>query len=133
MGLFESIFNAASSWKREEQARKAAQAAQQSADNRMQNADWNPEYEANIGPQFQREKSPVARAFLESFLTGENPAAVQSTRLGAARAQSSKQGQFNRDYGGWDALRAQQRAIEDDDERYASRAPSKVKEAEWGT
>lgn len=85
----------------------------------LQNFDWNPEYVSQHAPQFQRTESPVARAYLESFLTGSNPMAIQGTRAGADVARQNAQNLFNQRYGGWDALRARQEAIDNDPDRFA--------------
>lgn len=61
---------------------------------------------------YQRSQSPVARGYLESFLTGANPQAVQGTRAGAPAQQRAAQGRFDQAYGGWDQLRAKQREME---------------------
>lgn len=67
----------------------------------------------HIGP-YQRSQSPVADAFLESLLTGQNPGAVQGTRAGAAGARASAQRGFDASTGGFDALRARQRAMQEE-------------------
>jgi hypothetical protein len=78
-----------------------------------QNMDWSPEYASeHVGP-FQRSESPVADAFLSSLLTGANPAAVQGTRAGAADQRAYRQQKFDRETGGWDALRARQREMQE--------------------
>jgi hypothetical protein len=64
-----------------------------------------------IGP-YQRSQSPVARGYLESFLTGVSPQAVQSTRATAPTQRAQAQGSFDQAYGGWDALRSKQREME---------------------
>jgi hypothetical protein len=70
--------------------------------------DWDPELVSeHIGP-YQRSRSPVADAFLESLLTGDNPAAVQGTRNQAPQMKARAQQRFNANTGGWDALRQRQ-------------------------
>lgn len=76
------------------------------------NANYNPFLVSDVIDPYQRSQSPVARGYLESFLTGANPQTVQGTRANAAPAQQAAQGQFNQAYGGWDQLRAQQREME---------------------
>lgn len=72
---------------------------------------WQPKYVSDALRPYQRAQSPVARSFLESLLTGGNPSAVQSTRLGAGRQQAAAQHNFDQQFGGWDALEAQQRQL----------------------
>lgn len=75
--------------------------------------DWNPELVSERAPQYQRTESPVARGYLESFLTGTNPDAIQGTRAGAQFAKKDAQAAFNTQTGGWDALRAKQAELND--------------------
>jgi hypothetical protein len=67
----------------------------------------------HIGP-YQRSQSPMADAFLESLLTGQNAGAVQGTRAGAARGKASAQRGFDASTGGFEALRARQRAMQNE-------------------
>jgi hypothetical protein len=113
------IFGAAKDWFAGNQKAKAAkktaranaQARQQGMD-LIANQDWEPDLASDHVAPYQRSQSPVARGFLESFLTGANPAAVQGTRAGAGLARGQAQDSFRRDYGGWDDLRAKQREME---------------------
>ncbi len=75
------------------------------------NQDWEPDLSSDHIAPYQRSQSPVADAFLESMLTGQNPAAVQSTRLGSDRAKAAATQGFNQSYGGFDALRQRQQAV----------------------
>jgi hypothetical protein len=100
---------------REEAARKwieQAMADRQSGVNLAQNLDWSPERVRDQVGTYQRSRSPVADAFLESFVTGDNPAAVQGTRYGAKIDKADAQKRFDKNYGGWDAIRAQQRQLD---------------------
>lgn len=77
-----------------------------------QNMDWEPEYASeHIGP-YKRTESPVATAYLESFLTGTNQDGIQGTRAGANVKKADAQNGFNKQYGGWDALTARARELE---------------------
>lgn len=77
-----------------------------------QEQDWNPEYASDhIGP-YQRSQSPIADAWLDSLLTGDNQSAVQGTRAGAQFEKADAGQRFNQNYGGWDALRQKQREVE---------------------
>jgi len=73
---------------------------------------WEPHYVSDLMPDYKKAESPVARAFLESLLTGTNPSSVQSTRLGAARLKAGAQQGFDQQFGGWDKLIARQRELE---------------------
>lgn len=75
----------------------------------LRNQDRTPDLVSDSVGQFERSRSPVADAFLESMLTGSNPAAIQGTRAGAAGQQRAAQSAFSQQYGGMDALRARQR------------------------
>lgn len=108
--------NYAAAKEREEAARKwleQAMADRQAGVNMAQNLDWSPERVRDQVGVFQRSRSPVADAFLESFVTGDNPAAIQGTRYGSKIEKADAQRRFNANYGGWDALRAQQRQLDE--------------------
>lgn len=103
-------------------ANRAKKAAQQTKkDARKQRAeglefaaglDWEPELLGNHAPVYQRSQSPIADAFLQSLITGQNPAAVQGTRQGAGRLKAGAQRNFDRSTGGFGALRARQQQME---------------------
>lgn len=91
MGLFESGLGAFGTWLGN---KKNVQAAK---DNRQQQLDfvgglnWQPQYSQELmGSQYQKSKSPLARSYLESILTGNNPA---TTFSGSPNAAAVKQGQ----------------------------------------
>lgn len=69
--------------------------------------DWSPEMVSKALGSYQRSQSPVADAFIGSFLSGANDQAIQSTRAGAPRAQAQARQTFDQQYGGWDKLRQQ--------------------------
>lgn len=69
--------------------------------------DWSPEMVSKALGSYQRSQSPVADAFIGSFLSGANDQAIQSTRAGAPRAQAAARQTFDQQYGGWDKLRQQ--------------------------
>jgi hypothetical protein len=74
--------------------------------------DYAPERVSDhIGP-YQRAEAPVADAFLNSFLSGDNPDAIQSTRAGAPAQKAAAQQRFDQNTGGWDALRQRQQALQ---------------------
>lgn len=68
---------------------------------------WTPEMVSKSLGSYQRSKSPVADAFLGSFLSGNNDQAIQSTRAGAPRMKAEAKASFDQQYGGWDKLRQQ--------------------------
>lgn len=118
MALIKSITDLAGNIKAGERAGERAKQAEKSYWDRIEAANFEPEYASQHAPQFQKANSPVARAYLESFLTGSNPAAVQSTRLGAQFDKDAAQKKFNQAYGGWDKLGAEQRAENADNSRF---------------
>jgi hypothetical protein len=77
-----------------------------------QKMDWTPEYASKQAPTFKRSESPVGDAFLDSFLMGTNPMAIKGTMAGAPAQKAVAQQRFNRQTGGWDALRAREAALE---------------------
>jgi len=77
---------------------------------------------SDAAPEYKATTSPVARAYLESFLTGTNPDAIQGTRAGSAGIMGTKsaaQGAFSQAYGGWDKLREQGKAELSAPDRFA--------------
>jgi hypothetical protein len=105
--------------KKEKNAAARAKAANDEYWARIDAANWEPEYASQHAPKFQKSSSPVARAYLESFLTGTNPAMVQGTALGADEAKATATQDFNQRYGGWDKIQAKQNAYANDNSRYA--------------
>src|SRR5690349_6590242 len=93
-GVGGSIFKGLGAKKREKQA-------EDDYWDRLNRLDLDYAQTAETAPTFKTAESPVARAYLESLLTGSNTDAVQGTRNGAA-AQTAKANQgFERDFGGW--------------------------------
>lgn len=121
MGLFDSIGKMVGNIKGEQQAGKRAAQAERDHWKRIEAGNWEPEYASQHAPEYQQTKSPVARAYLESFLTGTNQDAVQGTRLGSSGplgAKAQAQAGFNQAYGGWDKLRADSASELSDNERF---------------
>jgi hypothetical protein len=90
-----------------ETARKNAQQAQTDyyADLDLQRetaagGKYDPTYRSQLIGPYQRSQSPLARAYLESLLTGDNPQAAKTPWAGS----TSPDTQFDARYGGYDAL-----------------------------
>lgn len=87
MGFGESMGNAfggiMSSGRSQKDARKNREMQMEFA----QNLPWEPAYASDTAPTYQKTQSPVARAYLESFLLGQNP---DSTFSGSPNAQGVK-------------------------------------------
>jgi hypothetical protein len=116
MGLFDAIAEIPKAKYAKEAAGKSARDAREARTQGLDmvaNQDWEPELASDHIGTYQRSQSPVARSFLESFLTGNNPAAVQDVRLGSQRDAAKKQAGFDQAYGGFDQLRRKQRAMEE--------------------
>jgi hypothetical protein len=75
----------------------------------LHNQDRTPELVSDRVGAYQRSQSPIADAFLESVLTGQNPSAVQGTRAGASGQRAAAQRAFDQQTGGMAALRDRQR------------------------
>ncbi len=111
----DSIGAAVGANRRLQQAKKETRAAKSDRERALAmaaEANYNPFLVSDIIDPYQRSQSPVARGYLESFLTGANPQAVQGVRAGARPQQAAAQQGCNQAYGGWDELRAKQRAME---------------------
>lgn len=115
MGIGDAIGEAVAANKKKKEANKQARLAGEDRERAVDmaaSANYQPFLVSDaIGP-YQRSQSPVARGYIESLLTGANPAAVQGVRAGAPQAQRTASQQFRDAYGGWEQLRAQQRAME---------------------
>jgi len=111
----DSIGAAVGAEKQRKQAQKEARYARNDRERALAmaaDANYNPFLVSDVIDPYQRSQSPVARGYLESFLTGANPQAVQGVRAGAPVQKASAQQGFNQAYGGWDALRQKQREME---------------------
>ena len=69
---------------------------------RAAQVDYTPAYVADHSPAYERSQSPVARAYLESLLTGQNADAVQPWASSGEKVRT--QDSFDRTYGGYDDL-----------------------------
>jgi hypothetical protein len=121
MGLFDigkSITAMVNSEKQQQQERRNASDAKKDYWARIEASNWEPEYASQHAPKYQQTQSPVARAYLESFLTGSNADSVQGTRLGGTAQKQTAQNAFDKTYGGWDQLQAQGRAERNNNERF---------------
>lgn len=114
-GIVSGITGAVGAQQQEDEAKRQLEAAQRDRQAGVQfaeNLDWSPERVRDQVGTFKRSESPIADAFLQSFLTGDNPAGIQGTRAGAKFDKADAQQRFNTNFGGWDALRARQREVD---------------------
>lgn len=75
-------------------------------------ANYEPFLVRDMIDPYQKSQSPMARGYLESYLSGANPDAISSTRAGAPALKQAAQGRFDQATGGWDSLRGQQAAAQ---------------------
>lgn len=95
-------------------AKKARQAARADKEERMRllnSLDYTPMYASETTPTYQRTQSPVARSYLESFLSGSNPDATFSGAPNAGYQKAQAQLAQNRQYGTPDERIAAQQQI----------------------
>lgn len=118
MGLFESAGKTAGMFKGASDARDREREAKRDYWARLDAMNLKPYQVSEQAPAYQQTKSPVARAYLESFLTGNNADAVQGTRLGGTAEKTAVGQNFNQAYGGWDKLQKQQNADLSDNTRF---------------
>jgi hypothetical protein len=90
----------------------------------INSVDWRPAYASEYTPTFKKAESPVARAYLESMLTGSNPAAIRPGAPGASVAKSLAQSQQNEMYGTPAQRVARQRQLEQETP-YKVKAPQR--------
>lgn len=116
-GAIDSLTGLFKTFGAEKEAKRSAERArgnQRDNMNLLQSQQHNPELVSrHIGP-YKRSQSPVADAFLESMLTGQNAGAVQGTRAGASGQRRNAQQGFDASTGGFDALRARQEAAREE-------------------
>lgn len=99
MALIADTLKMAGGWM---EANRNRRAAEKDAEERMafvNDLDWQPEYAADYAPAYKKSQSPVARAYLESILSGANPDLVPDYRQGASDAKSDAQTRQNAMYG----------------------------------
>src|ERR1043165_2655260 len=97
----DSIGAAVGAEKQRKQAQKEARYARNDRERALAmaaDANYNPFLVSDVIDPYQRSQSPVARGYLESFLTGANPQAVQGVRAGAPVQKASAQQGFNQAY-----------------------------------
>ncbi len=98
-GLIESgigAFGKALSARRERRAAKSDREARMKL---LEGLDYKPMYAAEVTPTYKRTESPVARAYIESFLTGSNPDATFSGSPNARYQKSQQQAAQNAAFG----------------------------------
>jgi hypothetical protein len=99
MGLFESGLGLVGKAKENKLNKKAAEAARKERNKLMETMDFEPMYASERTPTYQKSESPVARAYLESFLLGNNPNATFSGSPNGAAMKGVQQRQQNSLFG----------------------------------
>ncbi len=74
--------------------------------------DWEPTYASQVVQPYQKTQSPLASAFINSYLMGDNPASISSTRAGAPQLKAAAQTRMNANFGTPQDLLAQQTAAQ---------------------
>jgi hypothetical protein len=118
MGMLEQAGKFAGSLFGGIRADKRANDSQKDYWDRLQSLDTDYAQTVDSAPTFQVAESPVARAYLESFLTGSNPDAVMSTRHGSGAQEENARRNFERDFGGWEKLVREGNAERGDPSRF---------------
>ena len=99
MGLFESgAQTAANMWTASKNKQDAAKNRQQQMDF-TKSLPWEPAYASQTAPVYQQSQSPLARKYLETILTGDNPAMTFSGSPNAAAVKSAAVARGNFNYG----------------------------------
>jgi hypothetical protein len=110
-GIFESALGI---FQKRANAKKEREQAQRDADTRQKllaSLDYEPMYASQTTPTYQRTQSPVARSYIESFLTGSNPDATFSGSPNANYQKSQQQTAQNKAFGTPQQRIAQQRSF----------------------
>lgn len=98
-GFLEATFGLAGKGMEARQNSKAARQDKADRLNLIKSLDYDPMYASDTTPTFQRSQSPVARAYLESFLMGNNPDMTFSGRPNAAHTKAEQQTAQNAMFG----------------------------------
>ncbi len=106
--LAESLIGAGLSFKAAKDQQKAADAAAAKRLNLIKSLDFNPTMTSDLAPTYQRTQSPIARSWIESFLSGNNPDAVSPTSPNASFMKARAQAQQNSMFGTPEERAAQQ-------------------------
>jgi hypothetical protein len=115
VGLAEGIAKGKQARLQLEAAKKAQTAAKEDRERSVfmaQQADWKPEYASDHVAPYQRSESPIADAFLNSFVSGDNASAIQGTRRGAPQMQAQAQQRSDQRFGNMDQLLAKEQQIQ---------------------
>lgn len=109
--------------------RRARQAYEQQRKEReaqleaMQKIDYTPKYETDLIDPYKGTQSPAARAFLQSFMTGDNPL-MGNASMEMPSTQQERQRGFDQRFGAWDKLLERDAAARA--ETYDTKSPGKV-------
>ena len=98
-GFFESVFGLAGKGMEARQNSKAAREDKADRLNLIKSLDYEPMYASDTTPTYQRSQSPVARAYLESMLMGNNPDMTFSGRPNAQHIKADQQTAQNAMFG----------------------------------
>lgn len=112
MGIFGDWLGLAGGMMANRQNAKAARQNKKDQIGLIDKLDWDPMYASDTTPMYKPTQSPVARAYLESMLTGSNPDTTYSTRPNAAATKATQQASQNAMYGTPEERVAQQRALQ---------------------
>ncbi len=112
MGTFGDLTRTVMKPVEDKKKREAAAEKNKRADAAIAGSDWTPMYASETTPTFRKAQSPVARSYLESFVTGANADAVNPNAPGAKYQKAAASRNFNQQFGSMNDLLARQRTIE---------------------
>lgn len=112
MGPFELIGGTVAGVVTNNKNRKFAERQRKQQMDLINSLDWEPEYASNNVPAYQKTKSPIAGSWLDSYLMGDNPAAISSTAPNAQILKAQAQARQNANFGTPAERLAEQRAIQ---------------------
>lgn len=112
MGLVKDVYTLGGSFKQAKENRKAARDERTRNMALLNGLDFEPMYASETVPTYQKTQSPVARSYLESFLSGNNPNMTFSGAPNAAVTKAAQQRAQNAMFGTPEQRVAQQRQID---------------------
>lgn len=124
MGSIGDIVKGVGTWVNAKNTRERAERTERENRQLIEGMDWEPEYASNLmGADYQKSQSPLADGYLNSILTGNNPAMTFSGSPNAGAKKYSQQQSQNAMYGTPEARQKASAAIQSTNP-YSARAPS---------
>lgn len=114
MKFLENLGGMLGGWVQANKNKQAAREAAQERDRLLNSLDWEPTLASENVPTYKKSESPIARSFLESLMTGDNPMMTAPGELNAKAVQGAQQRRTDQRWGTTDERVARQRQVMDE-------------------